>query len=195
MAVFLALGDESILGFGASSAQNGFVGRIHERLSRHLPAILLETVTAPMAADLLARVRARGVRRSTVIVTLAIGAHDALAGTPPSQFAADIDALVSTLVAQTPLCVVHLLPDLALTPRFRNTSRARAIRARVNELNEILAAACRRHGASAADLGLWSQAAYVAPRLYAADGRNLSDVGHAFWAQLAWPAFQRRLGC
>jgi len=195
MAVFLALGDESVLGFGATSAKNGFVGRIHEQLARRLPALVLETVTAPLAADLLARVRARGVRRSTVIVTLAIGAHDVLAGTPPQQFAADIDALVATLVAQTPLCVVHLLPDLGLTPRFRNTSRARAIRARVDELNAILADACRRHGATAADLGLWSKAAYVDPRLYAGDGHNLSDVGHAFWAQLTWPAFQRRLGC
>src|SRR5262249_43194055 len=55
MAVFLALGDESVLGLGASSARKGFVGQIHERLQRTLPGIELAKLAAPnmTAAELL----------------------------------------------------------------------------------------------------------------------------------------------
>jgi lysophospholipase L1-like esterase len=195
-AVFLALGDESVLGLGASSARSGFVGRIHERLQRVLPGIGLEKLAAPgmMATDLVARVRARGPEPAPLVVTVAIGASDVLAGTPPERFQADVDALVGLLAATAPLVVVHLLPDLALTPRLRRTRRSRAVRARVDAFNDILRAAGRRHGAAIADLDLWSHAAYDDPLLYAADGQNLSDEGHAVWAQLTWPAFERRLG-
>ena len=90
--------------------------------------------------------------------------------------------------------VANLLPDLAVTPRFR-AHEARATVARLTvEFNEALARQGRRHGVELVDLYGPSRVEVPAhPELMSRDGYHPSDAGYARWAELMWVGVERHL--
>lgn len=195
MQLFLAVGDDSVLGAGATDPSRSFAARLHGRLARFTPGVAFERVAAPglTAKQLVERMLGRGADPAPAVATLAIGSGDLLRGTSPEEFEHEVGILVAMLVRMSPLVVVHLMPDLALTPNIRGTARAHVLRKRIAVLNGILRLVAQRHGAAIADLELWSIAAYDDAELFAPGGYHLSDEGHAVWAQLTWPVFQHHL--
>jgi lysophospholipase L1-like esterase len=193
--VSLALGDTSFIGSSEDYASQGFVRPLHERLKRLVPDLQLERIGAPgiTASHLAARLAARTAGARPALATLAFGLSDVFQDTAGARFAGAVDILVAMSARAAQLCVVHLLPDLALAPRYRNSRRTSAIRERIGALNRVLRDAAQRHGAAVADLELWSFAAFNDESLFAGDGCYPSTEGHAVWAQLTWPVYERCL--
>jgi acyl-CoA thioesterase I len=196
--VYVALGDSTVEGIGATSADNNYVGRLDARLRERYPRA--HTVNLGVAGatswDVLEDQLARAVALRPHLVTLSIGPNDITAKVPAETYAANLDAILGRLAADTEaVVVVNLLPDLAVTPRFRNRDKAALVAQLSAQFNEVVARTAKRHGALVVDLYAASRREVPGhPELLAADGYHPSDLGYARWAELMWEAVRTRLG-
>jgi acyl-CoA thioesterase-1 len=196
--VYVALGDSTVEGIGASTAGNNYVGRLDARLRERYPRA--RTVNLGVAGatsyDVLEGQLARAVELKPDLVTLSIGPNDITAKVPVETYAEHLDAILGRLAGNTKaVVVVNLLPDLAVTPRFRNRNSAPRVARLSAEFNDVVARTAKRHGALIVDLyGASRREVPGHPELLAADGYHPSDLGYARWAELMWEAVRTRLG-
>jgi acyl-CoA thioesterase-1 len=195
--VYVALGDSTVEGIGASAPRNNYVGRLDARLRERYPKA--RTVNLGVAGatsyDVLDGQLARAVAQKPHLVTLSIGPNDITEKVPLATYAENLDAILGRLAADTDaVIVVNLLPDLAVTPRFRNRDSAPRVARLSAEFNEVVARTAKRHGALVVDLYEASRREVPGhPELLAADGYHPSDLGYARWAELMWEAVRTRL--
>ena len=194
---YVALGDSTVEGVGATSAATTYVGQIHRRLQVLYPGARVDNLGAGGAtsADVLERQLARAVALAPQLVTLSIGPNDITTHVPLARYERNVAAILARLTHATGAVVVaNLLPDLAVTPRFR-AHEAKPVVARLTvEFNEALARQARQHGVELVDLYGPSQAEVpVRPELMSRDGYHPSDAGYARWAELMWAGVERRL--
>lgn len=194
---YVALGDSTVEGVGASGPHAGYVSRLHARLRAVYPRARLFNlgVAGATSDDVRAGQLDRAVALHPDLVTLSVGPNDITGRVPVSDYTRNVDAVLGRLAAETrAVIVVNLLPDLAVTPRFRAHEARAMVGRRSVELNEALAGVARRHGAQLVDLYAASRREVPArPELVAADGYHPSDLGHARWAELMWDAVRSRI--
>jgi acyl-CoA thioesterase-1 len=196
--VYAALGDSTVQGIGATSAAKNYVGRLAARLRERYPRS--RTVNLGVAGatsyDVLEDQLARAVALRPHLVTLSIGPNDITAKVPVEIYAENLDAILGRLAGDTDaVVVVNLLPDLAVTPRFRKRGKTALVARLSAEFNEVVARTAKRHGALVVDLyGASRREVPGRPELLAADGYHPSDLGYARWAELMWEAVRTRIG-
>ena len=196
--LYVALGDSTVEGIGASSPAANYVSRLHARLRERYPRARMTNlgVGGATSFDVLDEQLARAVALQPHLVTLSIGPNDITAKVPVQVYAENLDRILARLATDTgALVVVNLLPDLAVTPRFRGGEAARVVGRLSAEFNQALAKAAQRHGVVTVDLYEASRREVPGhPELMAADGYHPSDLGYARWAELMWEAVRPRLG-
>jgi lysophospholipase L1-like esterase len=194
---YVALGDSTVEGVGASTPEHNYVSRLHERLRAVYPAARAVNlgVGGATSADVLRRQLDRAIALRPHLVTLAIGPNDITTRVPVEAYEKNVDAILRRLHGETrAVTVVNLIPDLVVTPRFRAHRARNALGRQTVRFNEALERRSREHGAELVDLYLASQREVPArPELIGADGYHPSDVGYARWAELVWPGIQARL--
>lgn len=195
--IYVALGDSTVEGVGASSAGTNYVGRLAARLRDRYPRA--RTVNLGVAGatsyDVLEAQLGEAIALKPQLVTLSIGPNDITAKVPVETYAENLDMILGRLADQTEaVVVVSLLPDLAVTPRFRRRDNAPVVARLSAEFNEVVVRAGKRHGALLVDLYAASRREVPGhPELLAADGYHPSDLGYARWAELMWEAVRTRL--
>jgi lysophospholipase L1-like esterase len=129
------------------------------------------------------------------LVTLSIGPNDITGRVPVQDYERHVDTIFRRLTQETSAVVVaNLLPDLAITPRFRGREAAPVVGGLTVRFNEALGRAARSHGVEIVDLYRPSRAEIPRrPELVAADGYHPSDLGYARWAELLWTGVERRI--
>jgi acyl-CoA thioesterase-1 len=196
--LYVALGDSTVEGIGASSPAANYVSRLHARLRERYPRARMTNlgVGGATSLDVLDEQLARAVALQPHLVTLSIGPNDITAKVPVQVYAENLDRILARLASDTrALVVVNLLPDLSVTPRFRGREAAPVVGRLSAEFNQALAKAARRHGVVTVDLYEASRREVPGhPELMAADGYHPSDLGYARWAELMWEAVRPRLG-
>jgi acyl-CoA thioesterase I len=196
--LYVALGDSTVEGIGATSRSTTYVAQIHQRLRRLYPGARVVNLGAGGAtsADVVADQLDRAVKLGPDLVTISIGPNDITTRVPVAEYERNVDAIFGRLAAGTRAVVVaNLLPDLVVTPRFRAHEAKPAIARLTVEFNEALARQGRRHGAELVDLYGPSRVEVPAqPELISRDGYHPSDAGYARWAELVWEGVERRLG-
>ena len=196
--VYVALGDSTVEGVGATTAGNNYVGRLDARLRGRYPRARTANlgVAGATSYDVLDGQLERAVALKPHLVTLSIGPNDITAKVPVKIYAENLEAILGRLAADTQaVVVVNLLPDLAVTPRFRNRDSAPLVGRLSAEFNAVVARLAKRHGALVVDLYEASRREVPGhPELLAADGYHPSDLGYARWAELMWEAVRTRLG-
>ena len=140
---YVALGDSTVEGVGATSAATTYVGQLHRRLQVLYPGARVDNlgVGDATSADVLERQLERAVARAPQLVTLSIGPNDITTHVPVARYERNVAAIFARLTRATSAVVVaNLLPDLAVTPRFR-AHEAKPVVARLTvEFNEALRA-------------------------------------------------------
>lgn len=194
---YVALGDSTVEGVGATSPLTTYVARLQGRLRDLYPnarAVNLGAAGA-MSAHVLAYQVDPTVALQPALVTLSIGPNDITGGVPVDEYARNVNEIFGRLRRETRAVVVaNLLPDLAVTPRFRGTPEEREVAVLTAAFNAALTAAARRHGVELVDLYGPSRIEVPAsPDLVASDGYHPSDAGYARWAELVWAGVQRRV--
>lgn len=129
------------------------------------------------------------------LVTLSIGPNDITAHVPVGDYERDVDTIFRRLTRETDAVVVaNLLPDLAVTPRFRGRETTLEIGALTAPFNEALLRRARAYGIEVVDLYRPSQAEIPQrPELVASDGYQPSDVGYERWAEIVWAGVARHI--
>ena len=195
--MYVALGDSTVEGIGASRSELNYVGRLYARLREVYRNTRVENlgVGGATSVDVLARQLDRAVALAPDLVTLSVGPNDITERVPLADYTRNIDAIFGRLTSQTrAVLVVNLLPDLAITPRFRGHEAEAVVGRRSIEFNAALTRLARRHGVEVVDLYEPSRREVPArPELMAGDGYHPSDLGYARWAELMWDAVQSRI--
>jgi lysophospholipase L1-like esterase len=195
--VYVALGDSTVQGIGATSAETTYPSVIAARLRGIYPQARLENlgVAGAVAHDVAAGQLERAVAFQPALVTLSVGPNDVTGNFSADDYARSIDAILRALSERTSaVVVVNLLPDLALTPRYAKSPLRKKIVRRALEVNAILKRAAAVWDAQLVDLHDASRREVPGhPELFASDGYHPSDAGYARWADLMWHAIARRL--
>jgi lysophospholipase L1-like esterase len=195
--LYVALGDSTVEGIGASRPDAHYVARLHARLRAVYPraSVVNLGLGGATSADVLDGQLARAAVMRPQLVTLSVGPNDLTGRVPVAVFERNLQTIFRRLAEQTQAVVVaNLLPDLALTPRFRGRDTAAAVGGLTVRFNEALTRAARPHGVVLVDLHAASREELPRhPELIAADGYHPSDQGYARWAELLWAGIEGRL--
>ena len=195
--LYVALGDSTVDGEGASAPDRHYVGRLHERLRTVYPTARLVNlgVGGATAAGVLRWQLPQALELRPDLVTLSIGPNDITRERSLWVYTRDIDGILGALTrGTTAVVVVNLIPDLTVTPRFKGKEIEPLVRKRVVAFNEILASRAHAYGAEVVDLYSASrQEVPRRPELIGADGYHPSDEGYARWAELMWTAIEGRI--
>jgi lysophospholipase L1-like esterase len=195
--VYVALGDSTVEGVGASSAASNYVSRLYARLReryRHSKLTNLG-VAGATSADVVREQLEPALGLKPDLVTLSIGPNDVTTGVSVHAFADNVDTVLRRLAGEThAVLVINLLPDLAVTPRFAEREAAREVGRLSVTFNDALRRVGARRGAAIVDLYAASRREVPAhPELMASDGYHPSDLGYARWAELMWEAVRTRI--
>lgn len=187
---YVALGDSTVAGVGATSHQTSYVGRLHTRLLAIYPASEVINLGVPGAtsADVVRAQAGLAVAYAPELITLSVGPNDITQRVPLAEYERNVDALFRRLrVETTAVIVATLLPDLGITPRFQRSPERAAVSRASLAFNDVLRRQARAWNVTLVDLHRPSQAEVPQNRsLVAADGYHPSDAGYARWAELMW---------
>jgi lysophospholipase L1-like esterase len=187
---YVALGDSTVEGIGASAPERTYVRRLHARLREVYARAEVENlgVAGATSFDVLHEQLPRAVRRRPDLVTLSVGPNDITGRIVVDAFERNVETIFRTLRARRETVVVAtLLPDLGVTPRFRGRPEAPTVARRSLEFNRALQRVATPHGVVLVDLyGPSRDEVPRRPELVAGDGYHPSDVGYARWAELMW---------
>jgi lysophospholipase L1-like esterase len=196
--VYVALGDSTVEGIGASSRDTNYVSRLHARLRERYPKARVVNlgVGGATSRDVANRQLERAVGLKPQLLTLSVGPNDITSRVSVKTYADNMETILGRLAKETDaVIVVNLLPDLAVTPRFRRREIASVVGRLSTEFNDALARAAQRHGVAVVDLYEASRREVPGrPELLALDGYHPSDLGYARWAELMWEAVRTRIG-
>jgi len=195
--LYVALGDSTVEGVGATSEAATYVARIHTRLRGVYPraAVINLGVGGATSADVVADQLDRAILLRPNLVTVSIGPNDITGRVPEADYERNVETIFRRLTGEIrAVVVVNLLPDLAVTPRFRGKETEPAVARLTVEFNAALARQGRRYGVEVVDLYGPSRAEIPRrPELLAADGYHPSDSGYARWAELLWAGVERHI--
>lgn len=195
--LYVALGDSTVEGIGATEPAATYVARLHARLRAVYPRASVANlgVGGATSADVVDGQLERATLLRPQLVTLSIGPNDITGHVPLAEYERHVETIFRRLTGETgAVVVVTLLPDLAVTPRFRGRPAAPAVGELTVRFNASLARLARRYGVEAVDLYGPSRAEVPRrPELIAPDGYHPSDEGYARWAELVWRGIERRL--
>ena len=195
--LYVALGDSTVEGVGATSPRVNFVSRIHERLRAVYPSARAVNlgVGGATSADVRARQLDRAIELGPNLVTLAIGPNDITTRVSLAAYEQNLEIIFGRLRRETAaVAVVNLIPDLAVTPRFSGSRQREAVGQQTITFNTALERKSRSHGAELVNLYAVSQREVpLRPELISADGYHPSDAGYARWAELVWAGIEARI--
>jgi len=194
---YVALGDSTVEGVGASRPELNYVSRIHARLQERYPAARVRNlgVGGATSADVRADQLGPAVELHPNLVTLSVGPNDITQGVPVQEYEQNIRSVLQTLAGKTSaMIVVNLLPDLAVTGRFRGSRHEERVAQLSEQFNSVLRRAAEDHDAEVVDLYTASREEVPRrPELLSADGYHPSDAGYARWAELMWQGIAKRM--
>ncbi|MEO7435447.1 MAG: SGNH/GDSL hydrolase family protein, partial [Candidatus Binatia bacterium] len=122
--VYVALGDSTVQGIGATSAASNYPSRIAARLRQKYPEAKLSNLgmAGATASDVVAYQLESASALRPALVTLSIGPNDVTTRVAAREYAQQVETILRTLSERTQaVVVVSLLPDLAMTPRFKRS--------------------------------------------------------------------------
>ena len=194
---YVALGDSTVEGIGASHSNLNYVSRLHARLRARYPNATVTNlgVGGATSRDVMTRQLDRAIKRRPDLITLSIGPNDITRGIPVAQYQQHMNVILGRLRRETTaLIVMNLLPDLTVTPRFATGPRTAVVGGQTVLFNEALAQKAREYEVALVDLYLPSREEVPAqPALLWKDRYHPSDAGYARWAELMWEAIEPRL--
>ena len=195
--LYVALGDSTVEGVGATSPDRNYVSRLHERLRAVYPSARVVNLGAGGAtsADVLLRQLDRAIGLRPHLVTLSIGPNDITTRVPVATYEMNLETILGRLRYETSaVAVVNLIPDLAVTPHFSRSRLREAVGRQTIVFNEALERKGWAHGAELVNLYAASQREVpLQPELISSDGYHPSDTGYARWAELVWTGVEARI--
>lgn len=198
--VYAAIGASDAVGVGAAHPNTeGYVPRLIAHLPPHSHALNVG-ISGALLHEALTRELPQVIALQPTLVTVWLVGNDFRNCTPLTQYAADLDTLLSQLQTQTHAAVfVANTPDMSQLPYFKQGApespclqgeSSAQIRALAQQWNDVINPIVTRHGATLVDLFNSDLAGH--PEYIAADGFHPSSAGYEVLADLFWLAIMAR---
>src|ERR1700737_1000054 len=127
------------------------------------------------------------------LFTVSGGPNDLRQGRAPQDFTGRTEVILERLQRDTDAAVIlNALPDLALSPRFREPELSR-VAALTRPYNHALQHGANSFGIELVDLGIRDRVEGDPQRFFSEDGYHPSDAGYAAWAGALWEAVWARI--
>ncbi len=193
---YVAMGDSTVYGVGASSPEKNYVSRLNAQLRTHYPhaGLMNLGVSGATSIDVARDQLPRAVALHPQLVTISVGPNDITGGFDAQHYERSMEAIFLALQHDTrAVTVMNLLPDMAVAPRFTAEEKV-AVGRQAIAFNEILARLGRQYGVQIVDLYTPTQQEVPGhPELLASDRYHPSDAGYARWALLMWAGVVARI--
>jgi lysophospholipase L1-like esterase len=192
---YVALGDSTVLGVGASNPQSTYVARLFTRLQGLYPRAQLFNLGVPGAtgAEVARSQLAPALAFHPSLVTVSVGPNDITGGKSAEQFAASLEQVFGGLRDTGAPVVMNLIPDLAALPRFTPEEKVVVGKATV-AFNEVVQRLGRQYGVEVVDLYHPTQQEFPRhPEFISSDNYHPSDAGYARWAAIIWSRVEVRI--
>jgi acyl-CoA thioesterase I len=194
--VYVALGDSTVVGVGASHSDRAFPSLIFKSIQLKYPKA--EYYNFGRGGSTIKDVRdeqlTQTIELNPSLITISIGANDIATHTKITDFERRLSELFERLSSQTKAkIVINSIPDLSAT---HNLSRFAKIYGnyRIRLFNRIIQHTADKFGALYVDLYLQSRIfAQNYPEVFSEDGLHPSDTGYALWANTIITNIQQKI--
>ncbi len=194
--VYVALGDSTVEGVGASDASRAYTRLIYADLLRQYKNVTYHNFGKRGARvhDVVESQLQRAIATQPTLITLSIGANDALHQTSLKRFRADMRYLLTGLREQTQATIVMTnVPDFSFAPRIPGPLKP-VIRLRIGQYNRVIASIANKLGVTLIDT--FKESALVArrfPHAVSKDNFHPSDFGYTLWAHTMLTAIDEHM--
>lgn len=192
---YVALGDSTAFGLGASSPARHYVARLFDYIRvEYLAAQLINRGTClASATDVLAHQLPDTIMDSPNLITLSVGPNDLRQGRSPAEFAARVEVILDRLDRATDaVVVVSQLPDMVCCPRFREPERS-AVAALTRHYNHALQHVADGFNIELIDISIGDRTPEERSKFFSEDGYHPSDDGYAAWAMALWSGIRGKI--
>ncbi|MEX0827273.1 MAG: GDSL-type esterase/lipase family protein [Acidimicrobiia bacterium] len=188
----VALGDSSTTAPGVEDIEDVWIRTVARSFAdRYRVELISLAVGGSKARDVIQGQLTEALRLRPDVVSLSVGANDALRGTPAARFHRDLEEIVVALEGAGSVVVLYGMGDLGSIPRLPPTLSRLASRrsARFDRICREVAVAHRRT-LKVHTRGRIIEAFRDDPALFAGDQFHACGLGHAIFAEEAIPVFE-----
>lgn len=183
--LYVALGDSTAEGMGASSHDRAYTSIIYSSLKERYRKAKYHNFakSGAILKDVINHQLPKALAINPSLITISIGANDIIRRTKPEEFEEDLYELLKTLQQETDATIViSTIPDLSLTPAVPKLLKTYS-RYKAGKLNSIIHRVGKDTNSVTVDMFEDSRAVLRAfPDAIATDGFHPSDFGYALWA-------------
>lgn len=191
----VAVGDSSVTAPGVTDIDNVWIRQIALQMARtHRVTLISLAVGGAKARDVIEGQLDEALRLRPTVVSVSVGANDALRGTSAAGYRRRLSVIVDTLSHTGAGIMVWGMGDLASIPRLPPSLRPLvSLRSRIfDDIARDVALASPR-AVKVHTRGRASRAFFEDLSLFAGDLFHAGDAGHRLFAEEAMPAFRAAL--
>ncbi len=183
--VYVAIGDSSVEGLGASHPDRSYTGIIYQQLKLTLKNTQYHNLGKAFAKvnDVIENQLDKTIALKPDLITISVGTNDIIKKTSFKEFEKELFHLLSNLKTNTTAdIVINTIPDLTNAPVVPRHMRlaGKVILSRVNNIIRKQAKACDVRLVDLYETSRIFTRSY--PEVLSEDGFHPSDFGYAIWA-------------
>lgn len=187
---YLALGDSSVEGIGASHPQKGYVGQLTKMLEKdyRVKAVNLGrggSTTQDVIADQLPYL----VNFKPDIITFSIGPNDIRNLMTIGEFRQNLEIILDELSKIAAKVLINTIPDMSRSPIIPKLVKW-IVKIRVNQFNNVITELAARFNVTVCDLYKATSELEYPDDFLSEDKFHPSDLGYAHWAQTFFYSLQ-----
>ena len=194
---YVAIGDSTVEGYGASDQQHAYASLVHKGISLQFKhaALLNFGKTGARVQDVVENQLSQAVGANPDLITISVGANDIVRSTRLAAFRQEFGNLIRTLRAETQaVIVVTNIPNFAQTPAVPGYLKL-AAELRIRRINNVIRSVARQNDLILIDAFQYAtmfMRQFPDEVLYE-DGFHPSNVGYALWASSILTVLQDKL--
>lgn len=182
--VYVALGDSTVEGIGASTKEKSFAPLVFKSLQKKIKNSQYVNlgVGGAKISDVVGNQLDKAIEVRPDLIVISIGANDITNRTKLSKFKQDFSVLVETLNKRTKaFIVINNIPDMSLAPAVPRVT-VPYVKVQLRRFNEVIKNQSVKVRGILIDLYTQSQFYEGYKELVSSDGFHPSDIGYALWA-------------
>ena len=195
--IYVALGDSTVAGVGASRSERSYTGLIYAHLQELFQPAVYHNFgkSGARISDILKDQLGPAIAASPTLITLSVGANDILKRTPVKTFRKRLTTLIDELQARTKaLIVITNIPNFSLMPAIPRSLKTIA-KYRITRFNAVISDIAASRSLILIDAyhytGTFNR--QFPTELVYRDGFHPSDFGYALWANMILVALRDKL--
>lgn len=182
--IYVALGDSTVEGMGASSPEKAFAARIFSEIQHQVENVEFHNfgISGARVSDVIDLQLEKTLDAKPHLVIISIGANDVLRRTKLKDFENQFTLLIDKLHATKALLVVNTIPDFSASPLIPRIAAPIYI-LQIKRFNAVIKKHAKKVNAIVVDVE--NQKAFYKGdnTLLSIDGFHPSDAGYEIWAQ------------